>query len=143
LEREDKTIGVVTGALGLRWYDCVWSGQDAHAGPTPMEARHDALRGASRMVEAVHELALRFAPHGRGTVGFMQVKPNSRNVIPGYVQLSVDFRHPTEEGLVRMDTALRNTCATIAQQSAVAIDVRLLVAFAPCVFDSGCVAIVR
>src|SRR4051794_6284085 len=67
LERDDKTIGVVAGALGLRWYDCVWSGQDAHAGPTPMEARHDALRGASRMVEAVHELVLRFAPHGRGT----------------------------------------------------------------------------
>ena len=72
LEREDKIIGVVTGALGLRWYDCIWSGQDAHAGPTPMEARHDALRGASRMVEAVHALAMRHAPDGRATVGFMQ-----------------------------------------------------------------------
>ena len=54
LEREDKMIGVVTGALGQRWYDCIWTGQDAHAGPTPMESRHDALRGASRLVEAVN-----------------------------------------------------------------------------------------
>ena len=57
LEREDKIIGVVTGALGQRWYDCVWTGQDAHAGPTPMETRHDAMRGAARMVEAVNAIA--------------------------------------------------------------------------------------
>src|SRR5580765_7358987 len=94
LEREDKVVGVVTGALGLRWYDCVWTGQDAHAGPTPMEARRDALRGASRMVEAVNALALRHAPDGRATVGFMQVSPNSRNVIPGLVKMTVDLRHP-------------------------------------------------
>src|ERR1700686_1513883 len=77
LEREDKIIGVGTGALGLRWYDCIWTGQDAHAGPTPMEARRDALGGASQMVEAIHALAMRHAPEGRATVGFMQVSPNS------------------------------------------------------------------
>ena len=99
LEREDKIIGVVTGALGQRWYDCIWTGQDAHAGPTPMESRHDALRGASRMVEAVNEIAMRHAPDGRATVGFMQVKPNSRNVIPGRVAMSVDMRHPEDEHL--------------------------------------------
>ena len=88
LEREEKVVGVVTGALGLRWYDCVWTGQDAHAGPTPMEARRDALRGASRMVEAVNALALRHAPDGRATVGFMQVGPNSRNVVPGLARMT-------------------------------------------------------
>src|SRR5438105_5778783 len=67
LEREDKIVGVVTGALGLSCYDCVWTGQDAHAGPTPMEARHDALRGASRFVEAINALAMRHAPDGRAT----------------------------------------------------------------------------
>src|SRR5213592_5272990 len=76
LEREDKVIGVVTGALGQRWYDCIWTGQDAHAGPTPMEARYDALRGASRFVEAINALALRHGPNGRATVGSLQVSPN-------------------------------------------------------------------
>ena len=61
LEDTRNVIGVVVGALGLRWYDCIWTGQDAHAGPTPMEARRDALRGASRMVEAIHALAVRHA----------------------------------------------------------------------------------
>src|SRR6266496_6379195 len=65
LEREDRIVGVVTGALGLRWYDCVWTGQDAPAGPTPIAASHDALRAASRMVEAVHALALCHARDGR------------------------------------------------------------------------------
>src|SRR5215472_2472473 len=62
LEAENRVIGVVTGALGQRWYDCVWTGQDAHAGPTPMETRRDAMRGAARMVEAVNAIALRNAP---------------------------------------------------------------------------------
>jgi N-carbamoyl-L-amino-acid hydrolase len=143
LEHEDKTIGIVTGALGLRWYDCIWSGQDAHAGPTPMETRHDALRGASRMVEAVHQLALRFAPHGRGTVGFMQVKPNSRNVIPGHVHMSVDLRHPDDTALAAMDAELRTTARAIAAELAVECEVKQVAQFAACRFDAACIEHVR
>src|SRR5215470_6593771 len=116
LEAESKVIGVVTGALGQRWYDCVWTGQDAHAGPTPMEARHDALRGAAKMVEAMNALALRHAPDGRATVGFMQVMPNSRNVIPGLVRMSVDMRHPDDKALARMDRELRAAASEIARE---------------------------
>src|SRR5438477_10777977 len=115
LEREGKVIGVVTGALGLSWYDCIWTGQDAHAGPTPMEARRDALRGASRMVEAIHALAMRHLPDGRATVGFMQVSPNSRNVVPGLVKMTVDMRHPSDEHLATMDCELRDAAAVIAR----------------------------
>src|SRR5215470_8059473 len=116
LEAESKVIGVVTGALGQRWYDCVWTGQDAHAGPTPMETRHDAMRGAARMVEAINVIARRHGPDGRGTVGFMQVKPNSRNVIPGLVRMSVDMRHPDDKALARMDRELRAAASEIARE---------------------------
>ena len=143
LEREDKTIGVVTGALGLRWYDVVWTGQDAHAGPTPMHARHDALRAASRMVEAVHQLALRFAPDGRGTVGFVQVKPNSRNVIPGRVLMSVDLRHPDDGALADMDAGLRSAARAIAAELAVECEVDQVAQFAACRFDAACIEHVR
>jgi len=143
LEREAKTIGVVTGALGLRWYDCVWSGQDAHAGPTPMEARHDALLGASRMVQAVNDLARRFAPDGRGTVGFMQVKPNSRNVIPGRVAMSVDLRHPDDAMLAKMDAELRAAARAIAAELRLECDVTLVAQFAACRFDADCIERVR
>jgi N-carbamoyl-L-amino-acid hydrolase len=143
LEREAKIIGLVTGALGLRWYDCEWTGQDAHAGPTPMEARHDALRGASRLVEAVNALALRFGPEGRGTVGFMQVKPNSRNVIPGRVSMSVDLRHPDDAALASMDGALRAAAHAIAAELRLECRLDEVAQFAACRFDRQCVERVR
>src|SRR3970040_1371025 len=49
LENEARTIGVVQGELGQRWYDVTVTGQDAHAGPTPMELRRDAVVGASSL----------------------------------------------------------------------------------------------
>jgi N-carbamoyl-L-amino-acid hydrolase len=143
LEREDKIVGVVTGALGLRWYDCVWTGQDSHAGPTPMEARHDALRGASRMVEAVHALALRHAPDGRATVGFMQVSPNSRNVIPGLVKMTVDMRHPDDEELAVMDRELRDAAVAIARDLRVEFELQQVDHFPASRFDAKCVEAVR
>src|SRR5204862_666828 len=141
--REDKIVGVVTGALGLRWYDCVWTGQDAHAGPTPMEARHDALRGASRFVDAVHALALRHAPDGRATVGFMQVSPNSRNVIPGLVKMTVDMRHPDDNELATMDRELRDAAAAIARDIRVEFELQQVDHFPASRFDAKCVDAVR
>jgi N-carbamoyl-L-amino-acid hydrolase len=143
LEREERWIGVVTGALGQRWYDCIWSGQDAHAGPTPMEARHDALLGAARFVEAVHALAVRHAPDGRGTVGFMQVRPNSRNVVPGRVAMSVDLRHPRDDALARMDSELRDAADTIARGLRLGCELRQVDHFPSSRFDVDCVGLVR
>jgi len=143
LEREARAVGLVTGVLGLRWYDCAWTGQDAHAGPTPMPARRDALRGAARLVEAVHALALRSAPDGRGTVGFVQVAPNSRNVVPGHVRMSVDLRHPDDAALAAMDAELRSAAAAIASELGLECEVREVASFASCRFDAGCVEQVR
>ena len=39
LEANKKTIGVVTGVQGMRWYDVVLTGEPVHAGPTPMDMR--------------------------------------------------------------------------------------------------------
>jgi N-carbamoyl-L-amino-acid hydrolase len=143
LEREHKVIGVVTGALGQRWYDCVLTGQDSHAGPTPMEARRDALRGAAQIVEAVHALAVRRTPDGRGTVGFMQVKPNSRNVVPGRVALTVDLRHPDDRALGAMDADLREAAAAIARELRLECELRQVDEFPSSRFDASCIAAVR
>src|SRR5450755_1121704 len=143
LEREEKIIGVVTGALGLRWYDCVWTGQDAHAGPTPMEARRDALRGASRMVEAIHALAMRYAPDGRATVGFMRVNPSSRNVIPGRVRMTVDMRHPDDGRLAAMDRELREVAEVIARELKLDCDLQQVDHVPASRFDPKCIDAVR
>ena len=96
LEAEAKVIGVVQGVQGMRWYEVTVTGQDAHTGATPMHLRKNALLGAARMVEGIHQIALAHAPAAVGTVGLVEVKPNSRNVVPGEVFFAVDFRHPEE-----------------------------------------------
>ena len=143
LEREDKIIGVVTGALGLRWYDCVWTGQDAHAGPTPMEARLDALRGASQLVEAAYALALRHAPDGRATVGVLHVSPSSRNVVPGRVTMTVDMRHPDDNELAAMDAELRAACDAIARALRLECELKQVDQVKASRFDASCIDAVR
>lgn len=143
LEAAGLPIGVVTGALGQRWFDVQVHGMDAHAGPTPMPMRRDAALGAARLISAVNEIALSEAPHGRGTVGFMQVVPNSRNVIPGLVNCSVDLRHPDDAGLNRMKAALLSACGQIETATQTRIQIDEVVCFPPCHFDADCVALVR
>ncbi|MEX2241759.1 MAG: Zn-dependent hydrolase [Burkholderiales bacterium] len=143
LENERKTIGVVQGALGQRWYDVAVLGQDAHAGPTPMELRRDALIGASRLVLDVNRIARTFPDYARGTVGFVQVKPNSRNVIPGEVRTSVDFRNAKAATLDAMCEELKRAAKQIEAECRVQIELRENVYFKPCEFDAALVASVR
>ena len=124
LEAAGLPIGVVSGALGQQWYDVTVTGMDAHAGPTPLALRHDALLAAARMVDAVNRIAVSEAPHGRGTVGYLQVSPNSRNVIPGRVEFSVDLRNLSHDGPDRMDAAMRAAFAGIAEHARVEVEIR-------------------
>ena len=107
LEDEGRMVGVVQGVQGMRWYEVTVTGQDAHTGATPMHLRKNALLGAARMIERVHAIALAHAPQAVGTVGLVEVKPNSRNVVPGEVFFTVDFRHPDEAELDAMEQEFR------------------------------------
>ena len=143
LEAEKKTVGVVTGAQGQRWYEITVTGMEAHAGPTPMPRRRDALVGAARMVDAVNRIGLAHPPNACSTVGMLDVSPNSRNTIPGRVFFTVDFRHPVEETLARMDADLRAACESIAREGGLDLDLRQIWHFPATPFDEACVAAVR
>src|SRR6266704_139681 len=94
LEAEGKEIGIVTGVQGMRWFEAAIKGTEAHTGATPMNMRKDALLGAARLIDRVEAIARSHAPLAVGTVGMVEVFPNSRNVVPGGVLFSVDLRHP-------------------------------------------------
>jgi len=143
LEDTRTTIGVVQGALGQRWFDVEFTGQDAHAGPTPMELRHDALIAASRLVLEVNRIAQTYPEYARGTVGYMQVKPNSRNVVPGEVRMSVDLRNADDTTLRSMADDLRTTARRLASDCRVDMRVREVVYFPPCRFAPDLVDSVR
>ena len=142
LEDAGVTIGAVTGALGQRWYDVTLTGREAHAGPTPMALRRDALLPAATLVQRVNQLALAEQPHGRGTVGQMSVFPGSRNTIPGRVRFTVDFRHASDVGLARMDAALREAAAALARPG-LEITIEQVVYFPPQPFDPALLDAVR
>ncbi len=143
LETEGKTIGVVTGAQGQRWYEVTCTGMEAHAGPTPMARRRDALVGAARLVQAVNRIGHDFQPDACATVGMMQVHPNSRNVIPGRVFSTIDFRHPDDDRLAAMDETLRGEAADIASACNLDLAIEQILYFQPAPFDESCVASVR
>jgi N-carbamoyl-L-amino-acid hydrolase len=143
LEAAGLPVGIVTGAQGQRWYEITVTGQEAHAGPTPMPRRRDALVGAARMIDAVNQLGHAHAPYACATVGFVQVSPNSRNTIPGRVFLTVDFRHPDDAVLTAMDRELREACAAAAASQNLEAEVKEFWYFPPTPFDPSLVGAVR
>ena len=143
LEDAQVTIGVVQGVLGQRWFDCVVHGMEAHAGPTPMGLRRDALQVATRIMQEVVAIAHRHAPHGRGTVGMVHVHPNSRNVIPGRVSFSIDFRNHTDDSVEAMAQEMGDYCRSLSNGSGLAIDLERVVSFTAQQFHPECVQTVR
>ncbi len=93
----------MTGAQAQVWYDAVATGQDSHAGTTPPSARKDALVCAARIIDLVDRMMRARGEDGRGTVGQLLVSPNSRNVVPGEVRFSVEFRHPDDAEVDGLD----------------------------------------
>jgi N-carbamoyl-L-amino-acid hydrolase len=143
LEEKRTTIGVVLGALGQRWFDVLITGQDAHAGPTPMETRRDAMLAAARLTVEVNRIATTFPDYARGTVGSLQVRPNSRNVVPGEVRMTVDFRNAKRPTLDAMVEALKASAVEIGRACRVEIAIQEVVSFAPSEFAPPLVASVR
>ena len=143
LEDNDKTIGIVTGVLGIRWYDCTVTGMEAHAGPTPMALRKDALQAATRLMQEVVAIAHRHPPHGRGTVGMVQVHPNSRNVIPGRVKFSIDLRNATDELVDEMDADIRAAVERTRKESGLAISIEVVSQYPAQPFNKDCIEAVR
>lgn len=143
LEAQDLTIGVVTGAQGQRWYEVELSGRSAHAGTTPMDHRLDALLGFARVVEAVNQIGLAQGAEGRATVGMANIFPNSRNVVPGRVFFSVEFRHPDETVLGVQDQQLHEAVARIAEGIGLQASVKQIFQYAPIAFDKDCVDVVQ
>jgi len=114
LESEGRTIGIVTGIQGIKWYKATLGGINAHAGTTPMEVRRDPLVGAARMIAEIDRITRAFRPDAVSTVGEFAVTPGSINVINQQVRFSVDLRCPEDAGLAELERRVVAACAEIA-----------------------------
>ena len=143
LEREGKQIGVVTGAQAQVWYDATVIGQDSHAGTTPPSARRDALVAAARVIERVDALMRERGEDGRGTVGQLHVLPNSRNVVPGEVRFSVEFRHPDDVQIEGLAATFPAEAKALVEANGCSLQLEELFRIPAQPFDPSCVDLVR
>ena len=143
LEAQGKDIGVVTHGQGLSWTQVTITGKDSHTGSTPMPMRKNAGLGMARVLEKVDEIAWSHAPHAVGAAGHIDVYPNSRNVIPGKVVFTVDFRSPDIAVIEDMEKRLREVGQNIADEMGLGIAFEKVGGFDPVEFDKGCVSAVR
>lgn len=143
LEDENVDIGVVTHGQGLNWLQLTLVGKESHTGSTPMPKRVNAGLGMARITQLVDEIALSHAPHAVGAIGHIDVYPNSRNIIPGKVVFTVDFRHPNKEVIQDMEDRMRKGAADIAEKIGLTMDIEKVGNFDPVEFDKDCVEKVR
>ncbi|HET7597325.1 MAG TPA: M20 family metallo-hydrolase [Burkholderiales bacterium] len=141
LEQEGKTIGVVTGIQGLRWFNVEVFGESAHAGTTPLAGRRDALREAIAAIGALEALARDATDTVRFTVGRLLVTPNSPNSVASHVLFSVDLRHPDLQTIARLGAAVEPTVRGAVSRCSVKITPTLH--DDPCAFDPQVVSCVE
>jgi N-carbamoyl-L-amino-acid hydrolase len=125
LEAEGKQVGVVLGAQGQRCFAVTVKGEEGHAGTLPMCMRRDAMVGAARMVDAINYIAFKHEPNPVITVGYLKLRPNSRNTIPGQVDFSIDSRHADDALLADIGRQMRVACEDIAAALTLEVDFRL------------------
>lgn len=143
LEAEGKEIGVVTHGQGLSWMQVTVTGKDSHTGSTPMPMRKNAGLGAAKILQLVDDIAWSHAPDAVGAVGHMDVHPNSRNVIPGKVVFTIDFRSPNLAVINDMEIRLRLGAKAICEEMGLGIEFEKVGGFDPVTFDEDCVTAVR
>ncbi len=137
LDKAKTPIGIVEGIVAIHRYDVVIEGAVNHAGTTPMNERKDAMVAAAELTLAVREIASRRKGRQVGTVGRVEVEPNSPNVIPGRVSLSVEFRDLSEQVLKELGDAVKARGAEIAKTTGTTINFTLASTNVPAMATSG------
>ena len=143
LEDEGIEVGVVTHGQGLNWLQVTLTGRESHTGSTPMPKRKNAGLGMARITQLVDEIAWSHAPNAVGAVGHCDVYPNSRNIIPGKVVFTIDFRAPEQEIIDDMESRMRHGAKKICEELGLSMEIEQAGKFDPVKFDDNCVSAVR
>ena len=139
LEAEGKTIGIVTGVQGMRWYDIIFRGQEAHAGTTPMDTRQDPVRGAIQVMQRIYTLAAGASPEARATFGDLIVEPGSRNTVPGRLTVTLDLRHPDADVLDDLDREIQSSLTHDCEKFGLVGDLQEIWYMPPVSFATECI----
>ena len=143
LETEEVDIGIVTHGQGLKWLEVKLSGVEQHTGTTPMNIRKDTSLALSEIILAVNHIANKNQPNALGSVGHIEVSPNSRNVIAGNSLFTVDIRSPDINKLIKMENELKQMTTDICKKYKIEFEMDQIGGFDPVAFDKECLNNIR
>jgi N-carbamoyl-L-amino-acid hydrolase len=143
LEQRAKRIGVVTGVQHMSRHEVVVTGQEAHAGPTPMDMRRDPVRVLAEVLPACYAAAAKRRPDARLTVAVIETRPSSPNTVPGYLRFFLDLRHPDAAHYRSLREEVEGVVQTALERQSLPGHIRCVWQAAGVTFDARCVAAVR
>ena len=117
LNKSNVDIGVVTGIVGLKWWDVVIEGFANHAGTTPMDERKDPMITAADFILLVRKVISELPGNQVGTVGKIEAYPGAPNVIPGKVKLSLEIRDLDENKIDFLFSEIEKKAKMVASKN--------------------------
>lgn len=144
LDETGEDVGIVVGGYHSRGMKLDIRGETAHAGPTAMDTRRNALVGAGLVIAAVNEIGWQYhREDGKSTSTQIFCEPNLPGILPEYCRLSIDFRHPEESGAAAMYEDVKRAIAKAAGQANVGINVAETWTFGDSIFNDECIDLLK
>ena len=144
LERASVPVGIVTGGYAVRGMHVDIHGETAHAGPTPMDRRRNALIGAAMLAVAVNDVGWKYhATEGKATVPRIVAWPNKAGILPEYAQLTCDVRHAEPAVADRMWAEVKAAMPDCAKRANVEMRIAGEWQFGSERFDPSCIRLIR
>jgi len=144
LDREAVPVGIVVGGYAARGMHVDVHGETAHAGPTPMDRRRNALVGAAMLAVAVNDVGWKYhATEGKATVARLVAWPNKAGILSEYAQLTCDVRHADREAADRMWAEVKAALPDCARRANVELTIASEWQFGSERFDPGCIRLIR
>ena len=144
LEREAVPVGIVVGGYAVRGMHVDVRGETAHAGPTPMDRRRNALIGAAMLAVAVNDVGWKYhATEGKATVPRLVAWPNKAGILSEYAQITCDVRHADPAVADRMWAEIKAAIPDCATRANVDMEIAGEWRFGSERFDPGCIRLIR
>lgn len=137
LDKSGEAIGVVTDIVGIRDMRITLTGEQNHAGTTPMHLRRDAFQAlndfATRINTAFEGVV---TPSTVWTIGHVSLHPNASSIVPGKVTFSMQWRDGDAARLNRMEAIIRDAAAAVAEERGLELEYGQLLGLEPVAMDA-------
>ena len=143
LDEEGIPVSAVLGVQSIRWYSIKLRGREQHTGTTPMRSRKDTLLAAAKLIVAANAIALKSTSGGLASIAVINSRPQSINTLSGEVDMNLDLRHPSDDGVQELEDECRKEFSKICDEARVKIELETIWISPAVKFDPTAVGFVR